>query len=193
MLLSLEIIEKHSACKDGIEWYKKNKEPDTVELCVNKLLKDEKCSTRLDWSNWLLSKMLESDDKIRYAIFAAEQVLDIFEKWVPGDLRPRKAIEAVEEYLKNPTQKNKDATRAARAAWSAMDAARAAGDAARAAWSAMDAARAAWSAGAAGDAMDAARAAWSAGAAGDAAMDAARAAGAAMLEKIIQYGLTLCQ
>ena len=89
-------------------------------------------------------------DSVALAIYAAELVIDIFEKEYPNDKRPRNAIEAAKNYLKNPS-------RAARAA--AWAAAGAAGDAARAARDA------------AGDAARAARAAaWAAwAAAGDAA------------------------
>jgi hypothetical protein len=103
MNLSLEILKTHSACLSGIEWYTKNKEPKTVDSCIKKLLADKKCSENLNYSNWLLSQMLLPDDKIRYAIFSAEQVLPIFEKSVPNDFRPRKAIEAAAEYLKIKT------------------------------------------------------------------------------------------
>lgn len=48
-------------------------------------------------------------DCISFAVYAAEQVIDIFEKKYPKDNRPRKAIEAVKKYLKNPSKKNKEA------------------------------------------------------------------------------------
>ena len=52
----------------------------------------------------------------RFAIACAKRCLPNFEEKYPDDARPRKAIEAAEAFLKNPT----DANRAARsAAWSA--------------------------------------------------------------------------
>lgn len=59
------------------------------------------------------------EDSVALAIFAAEQVVEIYEERYPGDLRPRKAIEAAKAYLENPT----DATDAADAAYAAADAA----------------------------------------------------------------------
>jgi hypothetical protein len=205
MKLSLEIVNQHSACSSGVEWYENNGNPNSVESCVDKLLSDDKCSEAHNWANWLLAEMLEPNDKIRYAIFAAELVIDIFEKAIFGDERPRKAIDAAKKYLKLKTP----AARAA--AWAAWDAA---GAAAGAAWAARAAAWAAWAAGAARDAAmaalaagaaagaawDAAWAAWAVGAAGAAwaAWAAAGAAGAAgdaaykdMLGKIIKYGVSL--
>jgi hypothetical protein len=40
---------------------------------------------------------------VAFAILCAEAVLQHFEKDYPADDRPRKAIEAAKEYLKNPT------------------------------------------------------------------------------------------
>ncbi len=61
---------------------------------------------------------------VKLAIYAAEQVISIYEKEYPDDKRPRRAIQAAKKYLKNPT--------AARAAYAA-DAAAYAADAADAA------------------------------------------------------------
>ena len=50
---------------------------------------------------------------VSYAVYAAEQVLDIYEKKHPTDDRPRKAIEAAKKCIKSPTKENKAATLAA--------------------------------------------------------------------------------
>jgi hypothetical protein len=77
---------------------------------------------------------------VAFAILCAEAVLQYFEKDYPADDRPRKAIEAAKEYLKNPTVRAAadaaDAARAADAAARAADAADAADAAARAAYAA---------------------------------------------------------
>ena len=143
MKLSLEILEPKHPCSQGLEWYKKNP-TDTVEACVEKLLAetDAVCPDRLNWANWLLTRMFTKEQCVKYAIFADEQVIGIYEKKYPEDKRPRKAIDAAKEYLKDPSEKNKaaagDAARAAGDAWDAWDAWDAAGDAAwAAAWAAM--------------------------------------------------------
>ncbi len=189
MKLTKENLTEHGACLDGMHWYLKNGEPKTVEKTIESLIKSHK-EERFDWSNWLLSEMLNHDNKIRYAIFAAELVIDIFEKQYPKDGRPRKAIKAVKKYLDLKTPAARDAARdAAGAAEAAARAARdAAGavawDAVWAAWAARDAAGAAEAAWAAAGAAEAAAeaavwAAWAAWAAGDAARAAAGAAWAA--------------
>jgi hypothetical protein len=199
MILTERMLIDWSACAEGFEWWKKEGKK-TVKLTTLKLIKTK----HLNWANWLISRSLSNDNKVLYAIFAAKSVLCIYEKHYPGDLRPRKAIEAAEYYLKIKGAAARAAAgaaaRAARdAAWAAAGAAaRAARDARDAAWAAAGAAAqaAAWAAAGAA-AQDAARDA--AGAAGAAARDAARAAawaaawaaGAAALIKIIKYGLSL--
>jgi hypothetical protein len=83
-------------------------------------------------------------DSVLFSIYAARLVLDIYEKQYPDDDRSRKAIEAAETYIKNPTEENKAAARAAaRAAYAAAYAADAAAYAGRATAYAADAAYAA--------------------------------------------------
>ena len=52
-------------------------------------------------------------DSVELAIYAAELVIDIFEKEYPNDKRPRQAIEAAKSYVKNPTKENAYASNAA--------------------------------------------------------------------------------
>jgi len=102
--------------------------------------KNQKESDKQCWSDMKIVKIYEwkKEDSVRLAIFAAELVIDIFEKKYPNDKRPREAIEAAKNWLKNPTARA--AARAANAANAAanavyavdaVDAARAAADAAR--------------------------------------------------------------
>ena len=61
---------------------------------------------------------------MKYAVFAAETTLHIYEKRYPGNDKPRKAIEAAKAYLKNPCKKTTAAAyAAAAAAYAAADAA----------------------------------------------------------------------
>ena len=59
---------------------------------------------------------MSPEQKISYALFAAEQVISIFEEEVKDDKRPREAIDAAKEYLKNPTNENRDKCRNSAAA-----------------------------------------------------------------------------
>lgn len=139
-----------------------------VEVRGESVIEDDKeC-----WEEMRLLKVWhwKKENSVALAIFAAEQVIDIYEKKYPDDKRPRAAIEAAKAFLKNPSEENrKEAAAAARAAaWTA--AARAAAWAAVAAEAAAEA-RVAWAAVAAAEAARAAVAA----AAAEAAAEGARA------------------
>jgi hypothetical protein len=109
-MISLKSLEKMNVCSDGILWYKENRKKtllETLELTDNQTI---------NYFNWFVSRKLSKENKIHYAIFAAEQVIDIFEKKYPNDNRPRKAIEAAKNYLKDPSAANKKVAYAAAAA-----------------------------------------------------------------------------
>ena len=156
---------------------------------------------RFDYANWLIVELFtRKKQSIQYAVYAAELVIDIYEKEYPKDDRPRRAIEAAKECIKKQSAKNIAAawSAARSAAWSA-ESARSARSARSAAWSA--ARSAAWSARSAESARSAAwsarsarSAAWSAArsAARSAAWSARSAARSAELQKsIIEYGFNL--
>jgi hypothetical protein len=165
MQIDKKWIEKIS-CEDGVEWFEKRYPKGTVDAIQS--IKDAIEDNELYGANLGICEIFTERQCRAYAIYAARQVLHIFEKEYPNDKRPRLAIVAAEKYLKHPTEKNKEKMAAA---WDAAE------DAARdAAWAAARAA--AWAA--------ARAAAW------DAARDAARAAaGAAMRLKILKYGLKI--
>ena len=104
----LRELKKQSACKEGIEWIKGQKDKSLKSLFIQ-ALKEKKYED----ISWGISKLLKKDDKTRYAIYAAKQVLSIFEKEYPKDKRPRLAIKAAENYLKNPLNENKKAANSA--------------------------------------------------------------------------------
>ena len=108
-----------------------------VEVRGESVVQDDKeC-----WSEMRIVKAYhwKKADSVALAIYAAELVIDIYEKKYPTDKRPQEAIKAAKAYIKNPT---------AAAAWAA------------AAWAAAAEAAAAWAAAAeAAEAAEAARAA----------------------------------
>ena len=179
MKITLKLLQNLNACGGGIEFVTENK---LIGLEDKPFIEKLISLKRLDYANWLTVRILNNIDKVRYAVFAAEQVIDIFEKKYTEDDRPRKAILAAKNYIENPCDENKDAAYAAACA-AAYAAAYAAGAAANAAGAAAYAA-----ANAAGAAANAA--AYAAANAADAAANAADA-GAALLIKIIRYGIEL--
>ncbi len=165
-------MSKNDACSEAVEWVKEQNTRDAISL-YKLTIKDN----HLDWANWGLSRLFNRKQRIQYAVYAAKQVLHIFEEKHPDDKRPRQAIDAAIRCIDNNTAKNRHAAAYA-AAYAAASAAASAYAYAYAAASA--AAYAAASA--------------SADASADAYADAYAAAAAArekMRKKILAYGIKL--
>ena len=163
MKITKEWLQEINACASGIRWFLNQKETDSIKV-LEALIEDNELAD----ANWLITRLMDRKQKLQYAIFAAEQVIDIFENKYPNDKRPRLAIEAARKVLENDTAENRRAAAAAAAAAYACAAAYA---------YAADAAYAYAAAAAAADAYD------------YAAADAA--AGKAMRLKILNYGIGL--
>ena len=142
--LSIKKLEKYDACQIAKDWFT-NSKTKTLEDAYEQLIKENHLF-KYQWTSWIVARLLNKNNKIKYAIYAAEQVIHIFEKQYPNDKRPRNAIKAAKAYLKNPTKENKEkckiAANAAAAASYAAAAYAAAYDAADAADAAADAAAA---------------------------------------------------
>ena len=104
MKITKEFLKEHNACDYGYEYWIKTDLPDLREFCLQALKDDY-----FDFINWLLVRCLDHKNKIRYAVFAAKRVLDLFESKHPRNLSPRKAIEAAEKVLANDSVENRAA------------------------------------------------------------------------------------
>ena len=123
MKITQQQLKDWSACTDGYKWACGILKDKPME--VKKFLKIT-ADHRLDWANWVIVRVMTYDQYVNYAVYAAEQVIDIYEKKYPDDKRPRLAIEAAKNCIGL-----KGTARAARAAGAAARAAgAAAGDAA---------------------------------------------------------------
>lgn len=90
MKLTLSWLQAEGACAEGIAMYRQARpRPRTIETAVAALL----AADYAGWANWLVAHALNKKNRIRYVVYAAEQVLPIFEKAFHADNRPRKAIE----------------------------------------------------------------------------------------------------
>jgi len=182
MKLTDNWIKKYEPCEEGVEWWD-GKERDSLKI-LRKLIREK----RYYWANWLIVRTMTYKQYVRYAVYAAEQVISNYEKEYPDDKRPRESIEAAKKCIKNPSIKNKDAAwSAARSAWSAQGAE---------AWSAKSAWSTAWSAARSAVESAAWSAEWSAesaawSAARSAYWSAAAEAEKAMQLKILKYGMKL--
>ena len=171
-MITLEKLKELKACSKGIDWFESQKEKQLDIICFN-LIDDG----HANWANWLVSELMTRRQRVELAIFAAEQVLPIFESAHPDDLRPRQAIEAAKKSLKNKIY-TADAAASAAAYEAAYEAAKAANAAAYTVYAANAAAYAA----------DAAASAAAYAAAKAAAYEAAEKE---MQIKIIKYGIEL--
>lgn len=138
--ITIEWLQSQGACEEAIKAWHRETDHDTFAT-LNRL-----ANKNPEWGNWLICTQMNKNQVVRYAIFAAEQVVDIYEGKYPDDKRPRNAIEAAKAYLKNPCAKTKAAADAAyAAAYTAYvdadsDGSIAAADAAYASYAAADAA-----------------------------------------------------
>ena len=108
MIITVDWLKKESACSKGVEWFR-SRQFVTDKKIIEDLMDDDKFS----WANWAIVRLMDHPQKIRYAIYAAEQVIDIFEKQYPDDKRPRKAIEAAKNVCSHDTPENRAAADAA--------------------------------------------------------------------------------
>ena len=96
MKITKDWLKKEDACSPGKKWFENQVESDGV-IVVTKLMAEKK----YPWANWLIVRLMDKPQIVNYAIFAAEQVLHIFESECPGDNRPRLLIEIAKHRLKD--------------------------------------------------------------------------------------------
>jgi hypothetical protein len=178
MLITDEWIKSNRPCQEALDWW------DEIERDSTKILEKLITETHYEWANWLIVRVMTRLQYLKYAIFAAEQVLPIWEKY-SQDRSPHRSIEAAKQVCENDTVENRAA---AWAAWAAAGDAWAGWDAAGAAWDAWAAWDAAWAAWAAAGAAWAGWAGWDAAGAAWAAWDAAKTE---MYKCVLNFGMTL--
>ena len=85
MRITREWLEKQNACWDGKNWYVENCPEDSIEG-LETLIKNDK----LDWANWLIVRTMTYKQHVSYAVYAANEVLGIYEKKYPPSQTPRR-------------------------------------------------------------------------------------------------------
>ena len=89
-----KMLRDMGACQEGINWFLSHKAR-SIKTLIPALLKDN----HADYANWLIVRLMTHPQKVAFAIYAAEQVIKLFEKRYPSDDRPRKAIQAAKDFL----------------------------------------------------------------------------------------------
>ena len=108
MKITKEWLTEKRACREGVDWFAAQKETSGIKL-IKKLMGEK----HYPWANWLIVRIMERKQYLAYAIYAAEQVLDIYEKKYPDNKKPRLAIEAAKKCLIDDSQENRTAAAAA--------------------------------------------------------------------------------
>ena len=86
MQITKEQIKTLNPCSNAWQWYLKSKQDtNLLKLLLNA---NEQNYT---WASWLFTKLMTKKQNQEIAIFAAEQVIHIYENKYPNDDRPRKA------------------------------------------------------------------------------------------------------
>ncbi len=98
MKITLEFLNKFNVCSEEIKFVTKK---DLIGLEAVDFIKKLISYNKLQWANCITVRGLCDIDRISYAVFAAEQVIDIFENKYPDDDIPRKAIEVAKCYIIN--------------------------------------------------------------------------------------------
>lgn len=96
MKITVRKLKLMSACEDAVEWVRSQNETD-----VKKLIKAAMTAGRFLDCNWFMTRIMSPEEGVRYASYAVSQVLHIYEKKYPKDMRPRNVIMAAKKYLKS--------------------------------------------------------------------------------------------
>ena len=91
--ISMKWAEDNHACQEAREWFRRALNGREA-IDVPELFSLLRQVDRIDWANWLVVRLMTHDQQIMYAIYAAEQVIEIYEARYPNDTRPRNAIQA---------------------------------------------------------------------------------------------------
>ena len=102
MIITKEFLTRKSACKECVKFVT-DKSLIGLEAFdfINRLME----LNHFDWANWLIVRCLNYKGYVGYAVFAAEQVIDIYERKYPNDKIPRNAINAAKKCIENPSIK----------------------------------------------------------------------------------------
>jgi hypothetical protein len=98
MIITAEILSRLQVCVGSRLDFAKHLPPETELSDVIDRLISEK---RFDWANALVTKLMTSDLKTQYEIYAAEQVIYIYKKKYPDDERIQNVLNAAKTGIFN--------------------------------------------------------------------------------------------
>ena len=120
MKITRQFLIDNDACEDGVDAFTETfgGEADLKDVAAYGLREG---GEMLGYVMWLLPRCMNKEQCVRYAVFAAESVLPVFEREYPDDKRPRTVIDAAKAWVAEPGERTAKA--AAEAAVAAAEAA----------------------------------------------------------------------
>lgn len=94
MILTKQRLIDNKAYKTIIDYYESIGCPNNVVDCLQRCIDDN----RYSYANWFISHILTHQNKVKYAIHAAEMVLHLFETKYPNNTSVRDAIEEAKKF-----------------------------------------------------------------------------------------------
>lgn len=102
--VTINFLEGLEACSDSIKAFFK-KEFKGKGVRIDRLVRfciASNSDEYLRYGNWILTRCMTHEQRVRYAIFAARQVSHIYSDRYPNSETPCKAIEAARKWLRKP-------------------------------------------------------------------------------------------
>ena len=109
IIITEEWLESHRADEEEIKYICKE---GLIGLSASDFTKKIINLNKIDhkkwfyYANWLITSVMSQKSRVQYAVFAADEVLPIFERRFSADVNPRKAVEAAKKYIIYPTKEN---------------------------------------------------------------------------------------
>ena len=107
----LEVLGR--GCEDGRAWFIAQTDKDIVILLKAAIAGGDDTQ---NYANWGLTRLMNPQQRVLYACFAARQTLRNYTKAFPKDNRVLEAIKAAERWAAEPSEANKNAARSAESA-----------------------------------------------------------------------------
>ena len=101
-LINKDIIASLKPCSSKFDNYLKHYKDFNGDLFDFILLENITYSDKI----WVVTRLFTKEQNAKWSLLCASKVLSIFEQSFPNDDRPRRALEAAEQSLNNPTKEN---------------------------------------------------------------------------------------
>lgn len=113
MNITAEWLKEHRACADGVEWLFANT---GIGADATDVLRDLRAAKQWSYYRWLAPRIMTLAQRVEWAAFCVEQVLDTYESKHPNDKRPRNAIDEAKKWISASGVDNRTTAEAAYAA-----------------------------------------------------------------------------